>query len=115
MLVKRHEVPHDAVVELEGALVLGEHVRIDGKPRDGVVAVLAEADAVGELAPPPVIDLDLLAVQAKQAVEAVELLIDGGIIEGGVEDVDRLVFARHGRAILPVVVAPPADCGRRDM
>ena len=53
---------------------------------------------------------------AEQPVKARELLLDGGVFERGVEDVDRLVSSRHGSAILPlVVVRPPlvAGSGRR--
>jgi hypothetical protein len=39
-------------------------------------------------------DFGLLS-RAKHAVEATDLFVDGGIFEGRVEDIDRLVCARH--------------------
>ena len=62
VLVQRDEIADDAFVELERALVLGQHRRLGGEPGDDVVAVLARADRVRELAASPVIDLDLASV-----------------------------------------------------
>jgi hypothetical protein len=53
-----------------------------------------------------VIDGDVIGAFEK-TVEARDLLVDGGIFEGGIEDVYRLVAAGHESAILPVVVAAP--------
>ena len=49
MLVQRDEVADDAVVELEGALVLGQGGGLGRELGDDVVAVVAWTDGVGEL------------------------------------------------------------------
>ena len=86
---------------------------VGAEARDDVVAGLAAADRVRELAASPVIDLEV-ARSAEQAVEAAELVVDGGVFERRVEDVDRLILASHALAILPlVVVRPPLVAGSR--
>ena len=91
----------------------GSVVGVGAEARDDVVAGLAAADRVGELAPAPVIQLQVARV-AEQAVQAAELLVDGGVFERRVEDVDRLILARHALAILPLVVSrPPLVAGAR--
>ena len=57
VLVQRDQVANDAVVELERALVLGERGGLGVERRDDVVAGLARADLVGELAAAPVVEL----------------------------------------------------------
>jgi hypothetical protein len=53
-----------------------------------------------------VIDLQLTG-RAEELVEAAELLIDGRVLECGIEDVDRLVWTWHVLAILPMDVTAP--------
>ena len=116
MLVERDEVAHDAIVELERTLVLGQRLGIGVEVGDDVVAVFARSDGIRELAASPVVGLDL-AVGVEQPVISGQLVVDGGVFECRVEDVHRLVYARHVSAILPlVVVRPPpvAECRGRD-
>jgi hypothetical protein len=137
-LVQRDEVAQDALVELERALELGEHLHVGQvELGDDVVAVLAALDRVRQGAAAPVLDADV-AGGAQQPVVAGDLVVDGGVFERTVEDVDRLVRAgglnRHGgnppcgrgpagaaarRAGAPAgtwVEPPPAGCrrGRRE-
>jgi outer membrane protein assembly factor BamB len=60
VLVQSDEVANDTVVELESSLVLGQGSRLGGELGDDIVAVLAGADGVGELSPPPMRDFGLL-------------------------------------------------------
>jgi hypothetical protein len=105
VLVKRDEVPHHALVEAQRALVLGERRGLGLEARDDVVAVLATSDRVGELTTPPVIDGDL-AGGVEEPVKAVELLLDGGVFERRIEDVHRLILARHVESSLWSGAAP---------
>ena len=84
----------------------GSVVGVGAEPRDDVVAGLASADRVGELAAAPVIDLEIARI-SEEAVESAELVVDGGVFERRVEDVDRLILASHALAILPLVVTAP--------
>ena len=52
------------------------------------------------------IDLEIPR-RSEEAVKAAELFGDGGVFERRVEDVDRLILARHALAILPLVVTAP--------
>src|SRR5439155_10133985 len=104
MLEERDEMTNDAVVQLDGALVLRKRGRLRTEACDDVIAGFAPADGIGELATPPVIQLQISGITQK-IVEAAELLVDGGVFERRVEDVDRLVLARHASAILPLVVS----------
>ena len=111
MLEQGDEVANDAVVELDRALVLGQRGGVGAEARDDVVAGLAAADRVGELAASPVIHVEIARV-AEQAVKAAELVVDGGVFERRVEDIDRLILTRHALAILPLVVdRPPLVAG----
>src|SRR6266542_2433343 len=94
VFVEWDEVADDAVIELERSLVLGKHCRLGVKAGDDVVAVLARANGVGELAPSPMRHFRLRG-GAEQSIEAVDLVGYGGVFEGGVEDVYRLVCASH--------------------
>src|SRR5687767_99802 len=84
VLVDREQVADHAPVELERALVLGDAAGFSLEARDDVVAVLAWADRVGELATPPVIQ-GQLAGGAEELVEAIELFSDGRVFERRVE------------------------------
>src|SRR5258706_1356393 len=54
-----------------------------------------------------------LLICAENSVKAGDLVVDGGVFECRVEDVDRLVIPRHRWAILLVVLfPPPAGCRR---
>src|SRR5687767_6304713 len=88
VLVQRDEVANDSVVELERALVLGKGLRVSVEASNDVVAVLARADRVGELATSPVVRGNL-ARGVQQPVESGQLVVDGGVFEGRVEDVHR--------------------------
>ena len=79
---------------------------LGAEARDDVVAGLAAADGVRELAASPVVHLEIPR-RSEEAVKAAELVGDGGVFERRVEDVDRLVLARHALAILPLVVTAP--------
>ena len=104
MLVQRDEVANDAVVELESSLVLRERSGLGREFGDDIVAVVLGADGVGELAPAPMRDLRLLR-SVQESVEAVDFVSDGGVFERRIEDVDRLVCARHSAILLLVVTA----------
>jgi hypothetical protein len=43
-------------------------------------------------------------------VKAADLFVDGGVFEGRVEDIDRLVCARHLAILLLVRIRPPSGC-----
>jgi hypothetical protein len=93
-LVQRDEVAQDALVELERALELGEHLHVGQvELGDDVVAVLAALDRVRQGAAAPVLEADL-ARGAQQPVVPGDLVVDGGVFERAVEDVDRLVLTR---------------------
>src|SRR5689334_13509153 len=96
----------DAVIELDGSLVFRKRGRVGREASDGVVAGFAAADRVRELAASPVIDLEVSRI-SEQAVKSAQLVVDGGVLERRIEDVDRLILARHALAILPLVVAAP--------
>jgi hypothetical protein len=40
-------------------------------------------------------------------VKAAELVVDRGVLECRIEDVDSLILTRHALAILPLVVSAP--------
>src|SRR5205814_3240981 len=92
-----------AFVELDGALVLGQRVGLGAEARDDVIARFAAADGVGQLPASPVVDGEIGGLPEK-SVKPVQLFVDGGVFESRVEDVDRLVLARHALASLPLVV-----------
>src|SRR5262249_1880148 len=92
--------------ELDRPFVLGQRGGVGAEARDGVVAGFAPADGIRELAAAPVIHLQIPWC-AEQAVKAAKLFGDGGVFQRGIEDVDRLVLARHAMAILPLVVTAP--------
>ena len=106
VFVKGDQVSNDAFVELDGALVLGERGGLGAEARDDVVAGLTPADRVRELAASPVVELKVGRI-SEQAVKSTELVGDGGVFERGIEDVDRLILARHAWAILPLVWTAP--------
>ena len=56
-----------------------------------------------------------LRLGVKETVEAVDFVVDGGVFERRVEDVDRLVGARHVAILLLVVNRLPlvAEAGGR--
>src|SRR5258708_9244246 len=112
VLVERDEVANDPIVKLECALVFGKRGRLGAEARDDVIASVAAADLVRELAATPVRELDVGRL-AEQSVKAVELVGNGGIFERGVEDIHRLILACHAVAILPFVYRLPkvADPG----
>src|SRR2546423_4120430 len=110
VLVQRHEIANDAVVELECALVLGERRRLGSEFGDDVIAVVFRADGVGELSTSPMGDFRLCGCM-EQSVEAVDFVCDGGVFESRVEDVHRLVCARHSAILLLVVICPPLVAG----
>ena len=74
MLEERDEVADDAVVELDRALVLGQRGGVGAEASDDVVAGLAAADRVRELATSPVIDLEIARV-AEEAVKRPSLSV----------------------------------------
>jgi hypothetical protein len=43
-------------------------------------------------------------------VKAVDLVVDGGVFESRIEDIDRLVCARHSAILLLVVIRLPSGC-----
>jgi len=106
VLVERDQVANDSVVEFDRALVLWKCGGVGGKASDGVVTRFAASDRVSELAPSPVIHLQISRV-AEKTMEPAQLVVNGGVLECRVEDVDRLILARHALAILPLVVAAP--------
>src|SRR5262249_16778049 len=61
---------------------------------------------IGKLPTTPMVELEI-SRRAEQAVQAAELIGDGGVLDARIEDVDRLVLARHALAILPLVVTAP--------
>src|SRR5678809_1009877 len=63
VLVQRDEVANDALIELERALELGKRSRFRFEVRDGVVARLATADGIGQLALSPVLDGDVAGTE----------------------------------------------------
>src|SRR4051812_35310364 len=107
------QVANHAVVQLDRALVLGKPGGLGVEARDDVVAVLLATDRVRQLAPAPVIDLHLPG-GPEQVVEAGELLVDGGVFERRVEDIDRLVWTWHVLAILPLDVSAPRWLPKRE-
>src|SRR3954471_6632060 len=102
VLVQGDEITNDAFVELDGALVLGQRGRFGAEARDDVIAGVPASDLVSELATAPVIQLHVGRL-SEQRVEAVELVVDGGVFESRVEDIHRLILACHAWAILPLV------------
>src|SRR3954463_10542265 len=56
VLVQREQVANNSIVQPERSLVLREHLRLGVEFRDDVIAVLARADRVGELAAAPMGD-----------------------------------------------------------
>ena len=79
---------------------------VGAEASDDVVAGFAASDGVRELAASPVIELEIPR-SSEEAVKAAQLVGDGGVFERRVEDVDRLILARHASAILPLVVTAP--------
>ena len=110
--MERDEITHDAVVELERALELGQHFRVDAEVRDDVVAVLLGADRIGELTTPPVIDGEVFG-GAEQTVKPSQLVADGGVLECRIEEIHRLVCARHVGNPPFGHEPPPAGCRAR--
>src|SRR5262245_17908851 len=106
MLEECNQVTNDAIIQLDRAFVLGERTGVGAEAGDDVITRLAASDRVGKLPSAPVVELKVFRV-ADQTVEAAELLIDGGVLERRVEDIDRLVLTRHALAILPLVVTAP--------
>jgi len=102
VLIERDEVTDDTVIELDGSLVFGQRRRLGAEPRDHVVAGLATPDGVRELASSPVIELEIAWI-SEEAVKSAEFVVDGGVFQRRVEDVDRLILANHAWAILPLV------------
>src|SRR3954464_14356729 len=62
MFEERDEVTDEAVVELDGALVLGERGGLGAEARDDVVAGFPAADGVRELAAAPMVGLEIPGV-----------------------------------------------------
>src|SRR5512133_2962658 len=65
VLEERDQVANDAVVELDGALVFRERGGVGAEAGDDVVAGLASSDGIGELAPSPVIELEIAGISEK--------------------------------------------------
>src|SRR5258708_37704510 len=103
----------DPVVELQCALVLGDSRRLGLEAGNDVVAVFLGADGVGEVAPATMVDLERPG-DPEQLVKAVDFFCDGGVFERGVENVDRLVWTWHVRAILPLDVTAPRWLPKRE-
>src|SRR5689334_19573014 len=76
VLVESDQVANDALVELDGSVVLGERRGVGRELGDGVVAGLAASDRIRELAAAPVVDLEVARV-SEQTVESTELVGDG--------------------------------------
>src|SRR6185503_7787087 len=114
VLVQGDEVANNPIVELEGSLVLGESGGLGGELGDDVVAVFLGANGVGELAPSPMGDFRLLR-GVQESVEAADFFVDGGVFESRIEDVDRLVCARHSAILLLGLIRLPlvAEAGGR--
>jgi hypothetical protein len=47
-------------------------------------------------------------------VKPAEPIVDGGVFELRIEDVDRLILTRHAWAILPLVVTAPRWLPKRE-
>src|SRR5688500_5695281 len=99
VLVHREQVSDDAVVQLEGALVLRQRGRFRAEARDDVVALFLAPDGVRQLTPAPVIDAHV-GGGAEQGVDALAALSDGGVLESRLEDIARLVLPKHGEPSL---------------
>src|SRR6185295_5395323 len=111
-IMKREQVAHDAVVELEGALEFRKRLAVRGEARDDVIALLLAADGICQLAPAPMVDLQI-GGSAEKGMKTLEAFVDGGIFECRVEDVHRLVLPRHGRTSLWTFLPPTGSGGRR--
>src|SRR6478672_12713814 len=106
VLEEGEQVAHDAVIQLERALVLRDARRLGIEAGDDVVAVFLGADGVRELTAAPVVHLHGPG-SSEELVESIDLFGHGGVFERGVEDVDRLVWTWHVLAILPLDVSAP--------
>src|SRR3569623_1383379 len=84
VLVKRDEIANDTLIQLQRALVFRKRGRFRLEVRDRVVARLATADGIRQLALSPVLDGDINGTE--QRVYARERVIAGGILETSIED-----------------------------
>src|SRR5260370_34568095 len=100
VLVERDEVANDPIVKLECALVFGKRGRLGAEARDDVIASVAAADLVRELAATPVRELDVGRL-AEQSVKAVELVGNCRLFQPGGETLNRRLSAGHAIGILP--------------
>ena len=86
----------DAVVELDRALVLGQRLSRRFELGDDVVAGFVVVDGVGQRTLAPMVARWCVGCRlGQEGVKLVQALRNRGLVEGGIEDIDRLVLTCH--------------------
>jgi len=108
-------VADDALVELDGALELGERGRLGVEVGDDVVAGVPLPDRIGQRALAQVVVLGRLPGGLRdQRVEVQELLVDGLFVQGRIEDIDHLVRTGHDTFLWSGRPGPGVGAGEED-